>query len=145
MKPSSYRFRLDIEPMPTPRPRVARFGVYYPKKYEQYKKALEEAVRVHWTSGPLPGLLCVAIEAVCKRPKTTKLLAPRGDWDNYAKGVCDAMNGVAYTDDTQIIEGACRRVWAQPGQPGYIDVEIRHGEPGLCLPGSWALRFLRQP
>jgi Holliday junction resolvase RusA-like endonuclease len=29
-----------------------------------------------------------------------------GDWDNYAKNVCDALRGVAFRDDKQIVRGA---------------------------------------
>jgi Holliday junction resolvase RusA-like endonuclease len=28
-----------------------------------------------------------------------------GDWDNYGKNVCDALNGIAYDDDRQIVDG----------------------------------------
>lgn len=28
-----------------------------------------------------------------------------GDWDNYAKNVCDALNGVAWEDDRQVLTG----------------------------------------
>jgi Holliday junction resolvase RusA-like endonuclease len=31
-------------------------------------------------------------------------LAKGGDWDNYAKTVCDALNGIAWLDDSQILE-----------------------------------------
>lgn len=27
-----------------------------------------------------------------------------GDWDNLAKAICDALNGIAYDDDRQIVE-----------------------------------------
>lgn len=30
----------------------------------------------------------------------------RGDWDNFAKGVCDGLNGVLYRDDSGIVESA---------------------------------------
>lgn len=32
------------------------------------------------------------------------LNADRGDWENFAKAVLDAMNGVAYADDRQILQ-----------------------------------------
>ncbi len=32
-----------------------------------------------------------------------------GDWDNYAKTVCDALNGVAWSDD-KLVESAAVRV-----------------------------------
>lgn len=27
-----------------------------------------------------------------------------GDWDNHAKAICDALNGICYHDDRQITE-----------------------------------------
>lgn len=31
------------------------------------------------------------------------------DWDNVAKTCCDAMNGVVFVDDSQIVEGIVRK------------------------------------
>ncbi|MTI82605.1 MAG: RusA family crossover junction endodeoxyribonuclease [Firmicutes bacterium] len=38
-----------------------------------------------------------------------------GDWDNYAKSICDGLNGVAWVDDRQVVDGrvrlhSCRKV-----------------------------------
>ena len=34
------------------------------------------------------------------------------DWDNVAKSICDAMNGVIYVDDTQIVEAHVTKQYA---------------------------------
>lgn len=34
------------------------------------------------------------------------------------------MNGVVYTDDKQIVDGRCVKQWAEPGEAGYIIVEV---------------------
>lgn len=33
------------------------------------------------------------------------------DWDNLGKGISDALNGIAYVDDSQIIYAAVRKVY----------------------------------
>ena len=37
-----------------------------------------------------------------------------GDWDNHAKAICDALNGICYTDDRQIVEGHIRLFKGEP-------------------------------
>ena len=37
-----------------------------------------------------------------------------GDWDNYAKAICDGLTGIAYKDDKQIIKGEVYKVLHTP-------------------------------
>lgn len=47
------------------------------------------------------------------RPRTTKKLWPRGDTDNYEKGVWDAItNWQIWGDDDQIVINHTRKVFA---------------------------------
>ena len=48
----------------------------------------------------------------CKKP----------DWDNVAKSVCDAMNGIVCVDDSQIVECHVRKVYAETAG---VDVLIK--------------------
>ena len=34
------------------------------------------------------------------------------DWDNVAKSICDAINGIVYMDDTQIVDAHVTKVYA---------------------------------
>jgi Holliday junction resolvase RusA-like endonuclease len=45
-----------------------------------------------------------------------------GDWDNYAKAVGDACNGVLWPDDRQIVDGRCTKEKVKRGKE-RIEVE----------------------
>lgn len=101
----------NITPKPTPRPRVAKFGVYYPKEYQAYKKTLEQLAPLlcknHFKGAismkidflmPIPTSLSkIKREAIIGRYHTKK-----PDCDNLAKGVKDCLEGIAYDNDSQI-------------------------------------------
>lgn len=42
------------------------------------------------------------------------------DWDNIGKIICDALNGIAYRDDSQIVEAVCRKYYG-----AFPRVEVR--------------------
>ena len=46
--------------------------------------------------------------------------AKKPDWDNIGKIICDALNGVAYRDDSQIVEAVCRKYYGT-----FPRVEVR--------------------
>ena len=46
------------------------------------------------------------------------------DWDNVGKIVCDALNGLAWRDDAQIV-GA--QVWKRYAEKGHVVVSIESG------------------
>lgn len=64
-------------------------------------EAALKKVRVSKLSGPLH----VTISVECVKPKSSKRKQayPLGDVDNYAKGVLDSLNELAYDDDDQVV------------------------------------------
>jgi Holliday junction resolvase RusA-like endonuclease len=63
---------------------------------------------------PIQGPVCVTVFAVMPRPKRlcrrsdAEGFLPcesKPDWDNIGKGICDALIGVAFADDSQVISG----------------------------------------
>lgn len=91
-----------------------------------------EASRV--TSTLLEGPLSVDILAVMPRPK--RLLrrkdpdgliwcTSRPDADNVAKAVTDALNGIAYRDDAQVVDLTVRTVYAERDGQARTEVAIR--------------------
>lgn len=98
--------RLEIAPLPCPRPRIAvrgRFPVaYYPDSYKKWKEKAKELIEAQ-IEERLHGALRVSIECYVKKPKTSKLTIPKGDVDNYAKSVLDALTSAgAWADDSQV-------------------------------------------
>ena len=119
-----YTLDLPICPQPTPRARVARWGAYYPKKYQQYKSELKRLVTDRWGGPKFKTPVSCRFVFYIPKPKTTKLLCPKGDWDNYVKGVQDAMNGVCFTDDTLVTRGQAEKLWVTGGEPARIMVYV---------------------
>lgn len=96
------------DPVPQGRPRFARRGtfvtVYDPPKSKAWKEVvIDQAMKAGIE--PLAGPLSISLVFRIKRPKKPVNPYPVGDWDNYTKGVKDALNGIAYKDDVQVVEG----------------------------------------
>jgi Holliday junction resolvase RusA-like endonuclease len=93
-------FSVPGQPVPTARARVVRGHAFTPKRTREYQRLVR----------------CVAISAVDDNkwePRDAKYVvsiwfyrgdARRADWDNLSKSCTDAMNGVVYPDDSQIVE-----------------------------------------
>lgn len=103
----SFNYRGEV--MGAPRPRVTKWGTYMPKKYVEYKEALAEC----WKSQVgcyYEGAVCVEVRVYRHLPKSRpkKLLMEQDtfkpDADNIAKGVLDALNGLAWKDDSQVVD-----------------------------------------
>jgi hypothetical protein len=64
-----------------------------------------------------------------------------GDWDNYAKLVADALEGIAFANDAQVVDGRCRKHPAVDGRPRLeVVLEGTPGEP--CQPKATRVRTL---
>lgn len=136
---TTINFRLDLAPMPTPRPRARvisgagrkPLAVFYsPKEYQDWQKAAAAALKsvsAEYTDGPVSvSVLCVA-----ERPKTTKLSMPKPDVDNYGKGVLDAItkDGRFWADDTQVSDLTITKRWSAADRPVGITVTITPVNP----------------
>jgi len=98
------------------RVRVGKFGAYTPSKTKNYENWVKMCfVQKYKKFEPLQGRLrakiYVAFPILKNATKKDKLLmlegiispAKKPDWDNLGKAVCDALNGLAYRDDSQIV------------------------------------------
>ena len=71
---------------------------------------------------PLGESVRVVVAFTFRRPKKSRAVYPPGDVDNLAKGVLDALNGVAWVDDRQVCELHVVRAWGERSQT-RIEIE----------------------
>lgn len=117
-------FTVPGKPQGKGRPRFGNGRTYTPKKTLRYEQLIAEAYRLQ--SGYYFGTaaLRVRITAFFPIPKSytkkrTKLIMQgreypqkKPDGDNIEKAVLDALNGIAYDDDIQVIELHWRKCYA---------------------------------
>jgi Holliday junction resolvase RusA-like endonuclease len=130
------------EPVPKGRPRFARRGskvqVYTPSKTAAFESALAWAGKIVMKNkAPLSGPLRVRVQAWFHMPKHFKrderaaaiagIVRPthKFDWDNVGKIVGDALNGVTWTDDAQIVDGQVIKFYGE--EPGMLIEVWREG------------------
>lgn len=109
-------FIVEGKPEGKGRPRFTRAGIAYtPKKTRAYEHLVRDSFLATADHEKIDGPVEVEIIALYKVPssfnKKKKAQALQGiiqptkvpDCDNIAKAICDALNGLAYDDDKQII------------------------------------------
>ena len=135
-------FSVPGDPKGKARPKVTRTKAGTSLTYTPDKTvAYEELVRLRFTEAAQgrsfpagkPLRLCVvAFHSVPKsKPKKTKAAmllneirpTKKPDFDNIFKIICDALNGLAYADDAQIVEAQI--VKAFTGDQPRVEVELR--------------------
>lgn len=128
---------INEEIVPKGRPRFSTVGkfpkVYTDKKTRDFENRVAEVAK-SYIQEPLKGALAVRITIYKKIPKSwTKskkekaeqgLLAvtTKPDIDNYAKSILDGMNGVAFEDDSQIVQLTLEKRFAKEG---YAKVHLK--------------------
>jgi Holliday junction resolvase RusA-like endonuclease len=131
-------FELPGEPVPQPRPRVTTRGrfphAYTPSAHpvKAYRQGIALAAQLAGVR-PAGGDVVITIDFVFSRPAshyTKKGLSsaatprPRPDWDNLAKAVCDALLGIAFEDDSQVMRATVSKRYAERGERSRTRVEI---------------------
>jgi Holliday junction resolvase RusA-like endonuclease len=134
----SLTFHIHTIPVPKGRPKFSKIGgfvrTYTPKKTQDFEIEVREAAKQAMTREPLETPLAVYLYFRLPIPKSypKKRIAAclagserptkKPDLDNLAKSVLDALNGVIYQDDSQIVSLHMTKVYSQ--HPG-IDLLIR--------------------
>jgi len=117
-----------MDAVPAARPRVSRWGTYYPKRYSDFKKALKEDLKERWGQPIIDRPVVVQIHCWVQPPGKTKLAFPKPDVDNYAKAVLDAMIGTVLEDDWLVKRLIVEKSWGSRSDPGRILVVIEDYE-----------------
>lgn len=103
-------FNIFIPVLPTPasRPRISRYGNYYPKGYTDFRKQIFKFLKQYQEEHEaIPNVeFKVKLEIICKKPKKPSNKYPRGDIDNYAKAYLDSLTyaQILWEDDIQVTE-----------------------------------------
>ena len=128
-KEYDYKFELYGEPVAQGRPRFSNRGghvrAYDPKKSRDYKTLVREAAEAVAPDEPTTGAFRVDIYVYRPIPKSfskvKRLQAIEGeiypttrpDTDNYVKGVLDAINGLFWHDDSQIVFISANKLYSE--------------------------------
>lgn len=95
-------FEVLTDPVPLARPRFANGNIYIPQKSRDYRKKLQQAARVAMAGAePMTGALICRISFYRKFQTTSYNY---GSLSNLVKAACDALNGICYVDDAQIVD-----------------------------------------
>lgn len=110
-------FSVPGNPVPQPRPRVTTRGghghAYTPKSHpiHAYRQAIALAAKAAGATPTDAEPLTLIVDLVFARPpshflksglKSSAPKMPRADCSNCLKGIEDALNGVAWVDDSQV-------------------------------------------
>jgi len=123
---SLFYCRVHGLPIAQGRPRAARIGggvrVYDPDTSRDWKRTVQAQVIAVKPSAPFDCPLSMELSFVLPRPKSLprKVVyhTKRPDIDNLFKAISDALNGIVYRDDSQIVQLAVEKVYGS--EPGVI-------------------------
>ena len=113
-------FTVPGEPTGKGRPRITKWGAHTPEKTVLY----ENLVKTAYDSEMLQGEIALSVEAFYQIPSSASKkkqelmrsgeLRPtkKPDCDNVLKIVADALNGIAYKDDSQVVFASVSKQYA---------------------------------
>lgn len=134
----SISFRVPGEPVPKGRPRFSTRGhhVWTPAKTAAYEnvvrwEAKRAALLVEWVVCPGAVEVEIALSFVpppsWRKAQKQRAIAgehhhtSRPDADNGGKSILDALNGILYADDSQVVRLSISKAW---GGEAYADVRV---------------------
>lgn len=120
-----YSLTIPGEPIAKARPRMTKSGhVYTPQRTVDYERWVQTLFVEEYGSPKLEGAILLQLDLYFGIPKSRSkgtrermrqgLERPckRPDLDNCLKAVSDALNGIAYRDDSQIVGAVIQKFWA---------------------------------
>lgn len=108
----------ELEPVPFKRAMTSGTRRFNDSRYSGFKNQLGYIAKsVMKGRAPLTGAIKIQVD-VCRNLKPESLKF--GDADNHLKAVCDALNGIAFEDDRQVIDATVR---LHKGEP-HIEIEL---------------------
>lgn len=122
-------FRVYGKVVGSARPRVTRHGTYIPKGTRAYRNLIATAYMSEARGRKATGSVMVTIDVYRELPKSRPKKVEsepdtfKPDVDNIAKNVLDALNGIAWEDDSQVV---CMRIKKHPRtrRSEFIEVSV---------------------
>jgi Holliday junction resolvase RusA-like endonuclease len=123
-------FKVLGDPVGKGRPRFARVGnfvkTYTPQKTVTWEESIGFAAKqAMGSSEPVKTPVSIYIYIRSPIPKSyskkrreaclnhSERPTKKPDWDNVSKSVCDAINGIVYDDDTQVVDAFVTKFYAE--------------------------------
>jgi Holliday junction resolvase RusA-like endonuclease len=139
------KIEFDVPGIPKATPRTkssfnkhtGKSFVYTPKTADDWKACVKHAyltsAKGHFFEVPVQAVLVYRFQRPVSHFRTGKHAgelkpsAPmwcdrKPDWDNLGKAVCDALNGVAYKDDSMVVDARVIKLWSDDGTSGCLMV-----------------------
>ncbi len=103
-KQEQWEIVIPIAPVPASRARIGKWGTYYPRTYATWMLEVRDML-APFKAKPTDEDIYLSCTHVCRKPKTSKLGRPHGDFDNYLKGSVDAVTKaqLIWEDDKQVV------------------------------------------
>lgn len=114
------RIEAAVDPVPFKRA-IPGKPVHNDPRYAEYKEVLGYfALKAMRGQEPLKGAIKMTADVYKPKPKKSKYVTGDdavnpgyGDIDNHVKAIMDALIGIAYDDDRQVIEITARKFFGQ--------------------------------
>lgn len=96
------KFTIEGDAVPQSRPRFTRNGhAYIPERSRQWRQVVRKAaVEAMCGREPMTGEVVLVVDVYRRFKPTARNF---GDADNHLKAVADALNGIAFADDSQVV------------------------------------------
>jgi crossover junction endodeoxyribonuclease RusA len=110
--------KLVVPGRPVPAVRMTQRGKFVKDRAQLYLNYKDHIAWVARTKikKPLEGAVNIKIKVF--------VLGRGGDWDNYAKAICDGLNKIAYVDDSQIRKGEVEIINCSKDEQ-RVEIEIK--------------------
>lgn len=110
-------FFVDGNPVPKQSYRAVHGGGYTDPRVKAWQEKVADVASLNMRGKDmLTGLITIELQFFLSDKR-------RKDWDNLSKGVCDALNGIVYKDDSQIEQATIEKAYSKEEPGVYVLVE----------------------